>query len=72
MVDGSQDYPIWVACRGNPDLWRSGDPKLARANEQHNRAGVRLYLSCKPGAKALEVLPQVLTPAMLSALAGER
>ncbi|MBY0520468.1 MAG: thioredoxin family protein [Sphingomonas sp.] len=50
--------------------WTDGDPKLGRFIEAHNRAGVPLYLFYKPGAKEPEVLPQVLTPAMLSALAG--
>ena len=50
--------------------WTDGDPKLGRFIEAHNRAGVPLYLFYKPGAKEPEVLPQVLTPGMLSALAG--
>ncbi len=50
--------------------WTDGDPKLGRFIEAHNRAGVPLYLFYKPGAAEPEVLPQVLTPAMLSELAG--
>ncbi|OYY70907.1 protein-disulfide reductase DsbD [Sphingomonas sp. 28-63-12] len=50
--------------------WTDGDPKLGRFIEAHNRAGVPLYLFYKPGAAEPEVLPQVLTPAMLSDLAG--
>lgn len=50
--------------------WTDGDPKLGRFIEQHNRAGVPLYLFYKPGADKPEILPQVLTPAMLSELAG--
>ena len=50
--------------------WTDGDPKLGRFIESHNRAGVPLYLFYKPGATEPEVLPQVLTPAMLSELAG--
>ncbi|OYY89973.1 MAG: thiol:disulfide interchange protein [Sphingomonas sp. 28-66-16] len=50
--------------------WTDGDPKLGRFIEQHNRAGVPLYLFYKPGASEPEVLPQVLTPGMLSDLAG--
>lgn len=50
--------------------WTDGDPKLGRFIESHNRAGVPLYLFYKPGADEPEVLPQVLTPAMLSELAG--
>lgn len=49
--------------------WTDGDPKLGRFIEQHNRAGVPLYLFYKPGATEPEVLPQVLTPALLSQLA---
>jgi thiol:disulfide interchange protein len=49
--------------------WTDGDAKLGRFIEQHNRAGVPLYLYYKPGASEPEVLPQVLTPGMLSALA---
>ncbi|MBX9795965.1 thioredoxin family protein [Sphingomonas sp.] len=50
--------------------WTDGDPRLGRFIEAHNRAGVPLYLFYRPGAKEPEVLPQVLTPAMLSELAG--
>ncbi len=50
--------------------WTDGDPVLGRFIEQHNRAGVPLYLFYKPGAAEPEILPQVLTPAMLSDLAG--
>lgn len=50
--------------------WTSGDPVLGRFIEAHNRAGVPLYLYYKPGAAEPEVLPQVLTPAMLAARAG--
>ncbi|OYW21824.1 protein-disulfide reductase DsbD [Sphingomonas sp.] len=49
--------------------WTDGDAKLGRFIEQHNRAGVPLYLYYKPGASEPEILPQVLTPSMLSALA---
>ncbi len=46
--------------------WTDGDPVLGRFIERHNRAGVPLYLWYKPGADAPEVLPQVLTQAMLT------
>ena len=49
--------------------WTDGDPKLGRFIEAHNRAGVPLYLYYKPGAAEPEVLPQVLTPALLTKLA---
>jgi thiol:disulfide interchange protein len=47
--------------------WTNGDPALGRFIERHNRAGVPLYLWYKPGSAAPEVLPQVLTQAMLQA-----
>ncbi|MES2054747.1 MAG: thioredoxin family protein [Pseudomonadota bacterium] len=48
--------------------WTDGDPVLGRFIEQHNRAGVPLYLYYAPGAVEPQVLPQVLTPGLLSAL----
>ena len=50
--------------------WTNGDPVLGRFIEAHNRAGVPLYLYYAPGAAEPQVLPQVLTPGMLAALAG--
>ena len=50
--------------------WTNGDPVLGRFIEAHNRAGVPLYLYYAPGAAEPRVLPQVLTPGMLAALAG--
>ena len=50
--------------------WTNGDPVLGRFIEAHNRAGVPLYLYYAPGAAEPQVLPQVLTPGMLEALAG--
>jgi thiol:disulfide interchange protein len=52
--------------------WTDGDPALGRFIEQHNRAGVPLYLWYAPGASAPQVLPQVLTPAILTDLAATR
>ncbi|WP_093334092.1 protein-disulfide reductase DsbD family protein [Sphingomonas rubra] len=49
--------------------WTDGDPVLGRFIEAHNRAGVPLYLYYAPGASTPRVLPQVLTPGMLEALA---
>ncbi len=46
--------------------WTDGDPALGRFIEQHNRAGVPLYLWYAPGAASPEVLPQVLTRATLT------
>ncbi|PAX08755.1 protein-disulfide reductase DsbD family protein [Sphingomonas lenta] len=52
--------------------WTDGDAELGRFIERHNRAGVPLYLWYAPGEASPRVLPQVLTPATLTALAGER
>ena len=52
--------------------WTNGDAELGRFIERHNRAGVPLYLWYAPGEATPRVLPQVLTPSMLTALAGER
>ena len=51
--------------------WTDGNPELGRFIERHNRAGVPLYLYYASGAGEPRVLPQVLTPAMLTALSGE-
>ncbi|MCM8731744.1 protein-disulfide reductase DsbD family protein [Hephaestia sp. GCM10023244] len=48
--------------------WTDGDPALGRFIQAHNRAGVPLYLYYAPGAVEPRVLPQVLTPAMLTGL----
>lgn len=48
--------------------WTDGDPALGRFIEQHNRAGVPLYLWYAPGAAQPRVLPQVLTTGTLTAL----
>ncbi|MEG3180435.1 protein-disulfide reductase DsbD family protein [Sphingomonas sp. LT1P40] len=49
--------------------WTDGDPALGRFIEQHNRAGVPLYLWYPKGGEP-RVLPQVLTQGMLTALPG--
>lgn len=49
--------------------WTSGDPAIGRFLESHGRSGVPLYLWYAPGEEP-EILPQVLTPGALSALAG--
>ncbi|MBM3928607.1 MAG: thiol:disulfide interchange protein, partial [Sphingomonadales bacterium] len=50
--------------------WTDGDPALGRFIERHNRAGVPLYLWFPNGSSQPEVLPQVLTQAMLTTRAG--
>ncbi len=48
--------------------WTDGDPALGRFLAAHGRAGVPLYLYYAPGAAEPKVLPQVLTPGMLTRL----
>lgn len=48
--------------------WTRGDPALGRFIERHGRAGVPLYLWYPMGAGEPRMLPQVLTPAMLTGL----
>lgn len=48
--------------------WTDGNPELGRFIERHNRAGVPLYLWYAPGEQGPRVLPQVLTPGMLTDL----
>jgi DsbC/DsbD-like thiol-disulfide interchange protein/cytochrome c biogenesis protein CcdA len=55
-----------VAMRGD---WTRRDPEITRFLTAHGAAGVPLYLWYAPG-KDGEVLPQVLTPDMLTELAG--
>lgn len=50
--------------------WTDGDPALGRFIEQHNRAGVPLYLWYKPGEASPQVLPQILSQGMLTELAA--
>jgi DsbC/DsbD-like thiol-disulfide interchange protein/cytochrome c biogenesis protein CcdA len=50
--------------------WTNGDPALSRFIEQHNRAGVPLYLWYVPGESEPRVLPQILTRTMLADLAA--
>jgi len=54
-----------VAMRGD---WTRRDPAITRFLTAHGAAGVPLYLWYAPG-KGAEVLPQVLTPDMLTGLA---
>lgn len=48
--------------------WTNADPAITRFLEANGRSGVPLYLYYPSGARAPQVLPQVLTPGMLSAL----
>jgi DsbC/DsbD-like thiol-disulfide interchange protein/cytochrome c biogenesis protein CcdA len=56
-----------VAMRGD---WTRRDPEITRFLTAHGSAGVPLYMWYKPGREG-QVLPQVLTPATLTALAGQ-
>lgn len=49
--------------------WTNADPAISRFLEANGRSGVPLYLYYAPGAVTPRVLPQVLTPATLTALA---
>jgi DsbC/DsbD-like thiol-disulfide interchange protein/cytochrome c biogenesis protein CcdA len=55
-----------IAMRGD---WTRRDPAITRFLTEHGAAGVPLYLWYAPGQDG-EVLPQVLTPDMLSELAA--
>ena len=45
--------------------WTNGDPVITRTLADHGRNSVPLYLWYKPGSAQPEILPQILTPAML-------
>ncbi len=49
--------------------WTNGDPAITRFLESRQRSGVPLYLWYPPKATEPKELPQILTPAMLIALA---
>jgi DsbC/DsbD-like thiol-disulfide interchange protein/cytochrome c biogenesis protein CcdA len=49
--------------------WTLGDPAIGRFLERHGRSGVPLYLYYAPGEEP-RILPQVLTAAALTDLAG--
>ncbi|WP_338424488.1 protein-disulfide reductase DsbD family protein [Sphingopyxis kveilinensis] len=46
--------------------WTNGDPVITRTLAEHGRNSVPLYLWYAPGAANPEVLPQILTPGMLT------
>ena len=49
--------------------WTNGDGEIGRFLAAHGRSGVPLYLFYPPGAEP-RILPQILTPGMLTTLAG--
>lgn len=50
--------------------WTNGDPVITRTLTEHGRNSVPLYLWYAPGAAKPEILPQILTPGMLTERAG--
>ena len=46
--------------------WTNGDPVITRTLAEHGRNSVPLYLWYAPGAATPEILPQILTPGMLT------
>jgi thiol:disulfide interchange protein/DsbC/DsbD-like thiol-disulfide interchange protein len=50
--------------------WTNGDPTITRILAEHGRNSVPLYLWYAPGAARPEILPQILTPGMLTDLAA--
>lgn len=51
--------------------WTNGDPVITRTLAEHGRNSVPLYLWYKPGAAEPEILPQILTPGLLTGKAGD-
>jgi thiol:disulfide interchange protein/DsbC/DsbD-like thiol-disulfide interchange protein len=50
--------------------WTNGDPVITRTLAEHGRNSVPLYLWYAPGAAKPEILPQILTPGLLTAKAA--
>lgn len=50
--------------------WTNGDPVITRTLAEHGRNSVPLYLWYAPGAAKPEILPQILTPGLLTEQAG--
>lgn len=50
--------------------WTNGDPAITRTLAEHGRNSVPLYLWYAPGAARPEILPQILTPGLLTDKAG--
>ena len=46
--------------------WTNGDPVITRTLAEHGRNSVPLYLWYAPGAATPEILPQILTPGILT------
>jgi thiol:disulfide interchange protein len=52
--------------------WTRRDPEITRFLAAHGAAGVPLYLWYAPGADEAQILPQILTPAILQTSAESR
>ena len=50
--------------------WTNGDPVITRTLAEHGRNSVPLYLWYAPGTAKPEILPQILTPGLLTDKAG--
>ncbi len=50
--------------------WTNGDPVITRTLAEHGRNSVPLYLWYEPGATKPEILPQILTPGLLTDKVG--
>ena len=50
--------------------WTNGDPVITRTLAEHGRNSVPLYLWYAPGAAKPEILPQILTPSLLTDKVG--
>jgi thiol:disulfide interchange protein len=50
--------------------WTNGDPVITRTLTEHGRNSVPLYLWYAPGAAKPEILPQILTPGLLTGKVG--
>ncbi|MBB6427678.1 protein-disulfide reductase DsbD [Sphingopyxis sp. JAI128] len=50
--------------------WTNGDPVITRTLAEHGRNSVPLYLWYAPGAAKPDILPQILTPGLLTSKAG--
>ena len=50
--------------------WTNGDPVITRTLAEHGRNSVPLYLWYAPSAAQPEILPQILTPGLLTDKAG--
>ena len=66
-VQGAFDKAGVVTLVGD---WTNGDPVITRALAEHGRNSVPLYLWYAPGKAEPEILPQILTPGLLTDRAG--